>query len=188
MLSELAAEYSRYKALVDRSRYRDRIEFLIQHPELAAATLNEERKIQPSCYGTAAFVIDKQRTVKELWKNAGHPLDYYANGYGDFVCIPDETKPGYLGEKPMTLLQASLNESMVTPDTLISFSWNIPNTELCGMRLRHAGIYLGQLSNQNIFFQQLGEGERFGFSSLQQFEEALSTQERKTLDIRLYQP
>ncbi|MBW3023189.1 hypothetical protein KY308_03730 [Candidatus Woesearchaeota archaeon] len=186
-ISKWIKEYEMYKDIIEKSKFRDKIRFLKENPQLAFTNLANEG-INPCCWGTAVYTVGGNRKIKQLWTENGHELDDYCCALGNYICIPDDSMPGYVGEEPMELFQASLVESDAAPDTIISFYWDNPNTELCGFRLRHSAICLGKHNGDEIIFHQLARGERFAICTLDQYKTGLSDRARKTLEARVYDP
>lgn len=188
MISELEKEYGKYKDIIADSRFEKQIRFLAENPHLAFAQLHDGKGIKPCCWGTAVYLLGGNKKVKDLWEKAGHKFDDFSDAMGDFVCIPDDNIPGYVGEEPMKMFQEILSRIGRAPDTLVSLYWDIPNTEACGFRLRHSGICLGKDDGQDIMFHQLNEGERFCICPVEEFERTLSSYARKSLEKRFYAP
>ena len=179
-------EYQRHRNLVDNSRFREKLILLIQNPNLAFNLLERTHGIHSCCLGTSVYVAGRNQDVKRLWIEAGYSLDDYSNALGDYICLPDEDRPGYVGEAPMELLQQTLNKSRIAPDTLVSFYWNIPNTEKCGFRLRHSGIFLGREKGRGIFFHQKSEGERFAITPVLDWASGFPQEWRDTMRLRFF--
>ncbi len=171
-LDALCAEFKEHETLVSGSRYRDRILFLVENPNLAFAKFHDYG-IKPCCWGTTVFVLGANNIIKKLWQDAGYALDDYSDALGDYVCIPDDHKPGYVGEEPMRLFQETLLPSGPKPDSVVSWFWDANNIETIGFRLRHSGIYLGKNSNRDVFFHQTCEGGRFSIGRIDEFEKDL---------------
>lgn len=188
MESELEQEYDKYKDIASDSKFGRRIRFLVENPQLAFAVLHKGIHIQPCCFGTAVYILGGNKQIKGLWAREGHGLYDYSDALGDFVCIPDDNAPGYAGEGPMEVFQKALSISDCAPNTLISFYWDNPNTESCGFRLRHSGIYLGETGSRGVMFHQLEEGGRFSIGCIEDFEASVSPDFRDSLKKRLYAP
>ncbi len=167
MGSHLDLGFAKYADLIEDSRFRERIRGLQQNPNWAFAHLHED--IRPCCFGTAVYVIGENSLMKDLWKRSGKSLDDYSDACGDFVCIPDDNSPGYIGQEPMELFLKACEPAESDKDTILSFYWNEPFSELRGQRLRHSGIFLGKKDGRTVMFHQLGEGKRFGVCSIEGF-------------------
>jgi hypothetical protein len=181
----LNEESVKYGDLIKNSRFRDKISFLINNPHLAEVELL--KNFEPCCWGTTAYMLDANQQVKNIWVEKGHKLDDHCDAMGDFVLIPDNDKPGYIGRTPMELFLETLPRSNKEKDAVIAFFWqNKNNTEYCDFGLHHTGVYLGNDDGKDIFFEQGGIGERFRFFSIEDFIKDLSEESRKTLQIRFY--
>jgi len=144
--------------------------------------------IKPCCWGTAVYVVGGNSRMKRLWAESGKRLDDYSDACGDFVCIPDENSPGYVGEEPMKLFLKTCEFTESDKDTVISFNWREDHTELCRYRLRHSGVALGKKDGITVMFHQVWGGGRFAVCSLEEFASTLRETTRRTLRHYFYQP
>ncbi len=104
------------------------------------------------------------------------------------MCIPNEDYPGYVGEEPMELYQATLRKGDYNPDTVISYYWDEEKgqVEAHGLRLRHSALFLGTQDGEKIIFDQINMGERFRITTEREFVEKLAQHKRETLERRFY--
>jgi hypothetical protein len=181
----LVGESVKYRELVKNSRFSDRISFLVSNPQLASVKL--DNGVNPCCWGTTTYVIGANQGLKDVCVKNGFSLDDYCSAMGDFVVIPDNDKPGYVGREPMELFLSTLPESDAVKDSVVAFRWhNRNNEEFCAFGLHHSGIYLGNYGGQQIIFHQKEIGQRFQFISLDEFVKELCEESRRTLDVRYY--
>jgi len=180
----LNGESVKYRDLVRDSSFRDKISFLVNNPDLTKTKLFGG--LNPCCWGTTTYVIGANQGVKDVCVKNGFSLDDYCSAMGDFVVIPDNNKPGYVGREPMELFLSTLSKSDAVKDSVVAFFWQNKNNEFCGFGLHHSGIYLGDYGNQKIIFHQKEIGERFQFIPLDEFVKELCEESRRTLDVRFY--
>ena len=184
----LDEERVKYKELIDSSRFRDRISFLVNNPDLASSTLNSQWGIfKPCCWGTTAYLLGANEKVKDIWLKEGNVLDDYSDALGDFIIIPDNDKPGYIGMVPMQLYLDTLQEKDMEKDCVVGLFWESPNCEgFTGFGLGHTGIYLGEYEGKHIMFEQKQIGKRFRFVSIDDRVSELGDDSRRTLKMRYY--
>ena len=114
--------------MVDNSRFRDRIETLVNNPHVSSNVLYEHapgKHLTPNCWGTSTCVLDSGENVKKLWVDSGKKLDDYDGVFGNTICIPYSDSPGYVGEAPMSLFLKTLEGCGEEPVSVISFSWDV---------------------------------------------------------------
>jgi hypothetical protein len=186
MSLDVDKRFEKYDELIDRSVYREKIRTLQRNCNLASTVFDKERNLRPCCWGTAVYIVGGNARVKELWKSTGRSLDDYSDACGDFVCIPDDNYPGYVGELPMELFLRTCEPTESDKDTLVAFSWDVPDTELCGFRLRHTGVALGKKYGATIFFHQKNEGDVFDVCSIYELMASLSEYSLSTLRYKFY--
>ncbi|HME86905.1 MAG TPA: hypothetical protein VKE88_00650 [Candidatus Nanoarchaeia archaeon] len=156
--SQVRKEHSKYKDLVDTSKYKEKIEFLTSHPMIAKMILHRgDAMYDPmqwvNCHGSAAFLMGAR---VDIMKSNG---DYT---YGDKI-------PPHISDDSMENFLASLKR-LETPqrDCLIGFYGHSHPAGHSRHRygLKHTGVFLGHHDGKPILFNQLGNGDRFAFCSL----------------------
>jgi len=183
----LSGGYLMYRDLIMKSRFRDRISFLVNNPHLAETNLPGNEK--PCCWGTVSYVLCANQKVRDIWVKNGHRLDDHANALGDYVVLPENHALGYIGREPMELFLTTLKETSAEEDSVISFFWQNKNNEgFTGFGVGHSGIYLGRYGGSEIMFEQRELGGRFGFRSVKDFIYSLSDESRSNLKIKYHNP
>lgn len=168
----LQEDFQRYRHLVDRSMFKGSICFLVNHPRYAFTKLHYDGSgfIEPSCWGTIVFLMRMNTRIKRMWRRAGNDLGDYCDALGDYVCIPNNDRPGYVGRRPMQMLLDQLASSDKAPDAIVGFYWQKTQVGFCGFGVQHAALYLGIHDGDEILFHQIGRGEDFEFTSLAEYE------------------
>jgi hypothetical protein len=178
-------ETEKYGDLIGNSRFRDRIMFLLDNPDLAWRNLQKDEK--PCCFGTIAYLLDANRKIRELWKKSGHNLDDYSDALGNYVVLPEDDRPGYVGMEPMELFLSTLQETAMEKDCVVALFWQNSNTEgFTGFGLGHSAVYLGKHMEKDMVFEQLGRGKEFRIRPMEDFVNLLSQEPRSTLKIKCY--
>ena len=180
----LNGEFLKYRDLVKNSMFKGRISFLVSNPGLAETKL--EHGVNPCCWGTTAYLLDANQKVKDVCVGNSLSLDNYCDAMGDYVVIPDNDKPGYIGRQHMELFLDSLPRCDAEKDAVVAFFWQNMNNEFCGFGLHHSAIYLGDYGDKRIMFHQKEIGQRFQFISIEDFIKDLSEESQRTLDVRFY--
>lgn len=179
---KLQQEYQKYKELIHNSRFRKNLLFLINHPHLAFTNIDPlDLEENPNCWGTSVFVTNQNQKVRKLWFKEKGFVDHI-DACGNYVCIPNNKTHGYVGEEPMELFLKEHQKTRKKKDTIITFNWNIPNTELLGYRIRHSGIYL----DKNIFFHQISVNQRFCIGPIKDYIKTINKKDIHTLNIEHY--
>ncbi len=186
MSQEIAAEHTRHQGLIHSSAYSEKLLYLVGNSSLAQSELADG--IFPNVFGAITYVIGQNEKIKSLWTEKGKPLDEYTDALGDFVCIPNDDLPGYVGEEPMNVLLQGLSQTALAPDRIIAFYWENNRTEANGFRLRHSGLYLGKQSGEDIFFHQDGIGGRYAISSIDDYKSDLLPSSTETLELKVFAP
>jgi len=176
-------------ACFKNSRFEKRIQFLLDNPDLAGTEVgsityvnylgNPKNTIYPNCWGTAVYVAGGIKRMKQLSVTKGYTLQQNGGDSPHFTCISSETRPGYVGEKPMKLFLSTCTRTTRSPDTIVTFSWR--NCLFSFRELKHAGICLG-----DTMFHQKGIGESFKFDSIDDFVAARPKRARKSMRVRYY--
>ena len=180
-------EISKYKDLIESSRYGDRISFLLDNPHLAEKELGKSGEYS-CCHGTVTYILNANEIMKQLWQEAGHELDNHSDASGNFIQIPNNERPGYVGGDPMELFLNNFYHSSKHLDTVVGFFWKNPKAEYYGFGLGHTGIYLGNLNSEDIMFNQKELAEPFEITSINTFKNNLSEHAKPFLEIRYYIP
>lgn len=186
----LSEEFEKYKHLITIPEQYDRIKFLCENPHIGKRIIGEWN-MKPNCWGTTIFLVGQEEKVKEIYvKKTGNALDDYSDAMGDYVNIPTNELPGYVGEDPLVFfLEGKTNFVCAGEENIggiVAFHWRDDHTESCGFRLRHAGIYLGDDGWNQIFFHQEKIGGEYGFISVQEYKRTIHPQSQKTFEANFY--
>ncbi len=135
--------------------------------------------------GTVAYVTNAVPLIKRLWTAAGHDLENHSDGLGNYVCVPNENVPGYVGRDPMELFLRTQIRVPPMRGNVAVLSWQNKNSEFLGFGIGHCTIYLGSLGNEQVLFQQTDCGKPFCVSTLSK-EMNLSAESKRTLVVDWY--
>jgi hypothetical protein len=175
------------------SIYKKEMSFLLRNQHLAERRLHRYG-MKSCCFGTTIHLLKAGEFVKQLWREAGHELEDYSDAMGDYICIPNNKGPGYVGREPMELFLKHLTPiSINVPDVVIAFYWKNAHAEFCEFGLGHVGISLGHFNGENLMFHQRKIGARFGVANIDHYREdivnnVLSQNDRPSIETKFYLP
>jgi hypothetical protein len=174
----LDSEYDKNMDVLRKSKYLYKINFLLTNPILAYKPLSfKDKRIKSCCAGTVVYIIDKNKEIKELWKNRGYKIDVINTRREDIICIPDNNSPGFIGRKPMEAFLDSFIDYSEIPkkDSIVAYFGIDYNNFNPRFGYLHGGIYLGKREDrEEIVFQQKGIGLAFEFEKRKDLLEGFS--------------
>lgn len=158
--------------LLRNSPIRERIDYLLDNQDLGSnklVTLQDgpfvECKVYPNCFGTALFVLGKDREFAKQFglKEKGEAV-FYVDRSRDFVVFSKNFNgPGSLQERYMDFFLETLCEKSNSP-----VNEGIVVTQGVGRRgvyhdTLHSAVYLGEIDRVGYVFEQNGLGAEFRF-------------------------
>lgn len=170
---ETLEELTSVKNIVESSRYKDKISFLLENPGLARKTLKVlggYYNQKPNCFGTIIFLLNEQRRFIENYEHTKDNEVIIIGGPGKeegFCIFSEEERPGYIGSLFMKWFLQNCCKKIPEKerDCIIAA---IP-TDYINHGLLHTSLYLGNINNKLWIFEQEGEGLSFRFTAFRNY-------------------
>lgn len=177
------------EVLIPRNEMGGRIQILRadRSKEQSQIGTSKNEPLRPNCHGTSVYLFGLNKRVKQLWQDFGYKLNDFSSPKGDFVCIPDDSSPGYVGERPMKLLLEEMEETSMIPGCLVAYNYGSILSPF-NYGLNHSATYLGidKPTGKHKIFHQHGHGGPWEFANLNFLEEELSPEGRSGLRIKFF--
>lgn len=153
----------RFGQLLSSSPQGERALYLLKNPSIASRLITAGQEYCANCSGTASNVCGIDNLIKEHYLAQGYELGDFEIPDGDFVLLPDDGTPGYIGRKPFVsfLGQSPIvtEETEPSPGSIVGFWRNRGKFFNGPYGIQHSGVCLGDEDGSAVFFQKLS---RFG--------------------------